>query len=161
MDRSHLWVVYPRCRSVDQLHLQIAGIWEPSTLDKDKNKEETLDELNRDEKYNDQIEEGDDYFSIRGELIYTKPNENEIVIKIRQKVKQDGSRKLPFKIQLKGQIPLAHLRNFVELRVRRIGQELHLESYDSHGLLTKKIRNDVDKFKRSERSGLIVKDKKE
>ena len=29
---SHLWVVYPRCRNSDSLHLQISGIWEPSTL---------------------------------------------------------------------------------------------------------------------------------
>ena len=32
MTTPHLWVVYPRCRESDQLHLQIAGIWEPSTL---------------------------------------------------------------------------------------------------------------------------------
>ena len=32
MDQPHLWVVYPRCRESDHLHLQIAGIWEPSTL---------------------------------------------------------------------------------------------------------------------------------
>ena len=36
MDQPHLWVVYPRCRDSDQLHLQIAGIWEPSTLDPDQ-----------------------------------------------------------------------------------------------------------------------------
>ena len=32
MTAPHLWVVYPRCRESEQLHLQIAGIWEPSTL---------------------------------------------------------------------------------------------------------------------------------
>ena len=32
MDQPHLWVVYPRSREHDHLHLQIAGIWEPSTL---------------------------------------------------------------------------------------------------------------------------------
>ena len=29
MDEPHLWVVYPRCRESEHLHLQIAGIWEP------------------------------------------------------------------------------------------------------------------------------------
>ena len=28
----HLWVVYPRSRDEDQLHLQLVGVWEPSTL---------------------------------------------------------------------------------------------------------------------------------
>ena len=32
IEKPHLWVVYPRCREADHLHLQIAGIWEPSTL---------------------------------------------------------------------------------------------------------------------------------
>ena len=32
MDQPHLWVVYPRCRDSEHLHLQIAGVWEPSTL---------------------------------------------------------------------------------------------------------------------------------
>ena len=45
MDQSHLWVVYPRCRDSDQLHLQIAGIWEPSTLDPDQSEaDDTLPE---------------------------------------------------------------------------------------------------------------------
>ena len=34
MDHPHLWVVYPRSREGGHLHLQIAGIWEPSTLDR-------------------------------------------------------------------------------------------------------------------------------
>ena len=29
---SHLWVVYPRSRDDEVLHLQMVGIWEPSTL---------------------------------------------------------------------------------------------------------------------------------
>ncbi|MFN5160480.1 MAG: hypothetical protein ACK5IA_01150, partial [Cyanobacteriota bacterium] len=28
----HLWVVYPRSREEQQLHLQLVGVWEPSTL---------------------------------------------------------------------------------------------------------------------------------
>ena len=28
----HLWVVYPRSRDENQLHLQMVGVWEPSTL---------------------------------------------------------------------------------------------------------------------------------
>ena len=68
MEQTHLWVVYPRSRDNEQLHLQIAGIWEPSTLSPDQT---DLD---------DSLPEGDDYFSIRGELIFTKPEPGELVV---------------------------------------------------------------------------------
>ena len=44
IDVPHLWVVYPRCRDSEQLHLQISGIWEPSTLDKTLREGSTLHE---------------------------------------------------------------------------------------------------------------------
>ena len=118
MDDSHLWVVYPRCRESDHLHLQIAGIWEPSTLAPDQPDAE------------DRLAEGDDFFSVRGELIYTKPETGEMVVKIRQQPRADGSRPLPFKIQVKGNVPLEHLRHFVSLDLRRQGQALHLEGFE-------------------------------
>ena len=118
MEQPHLWVVYPRCRESDHLHLQIAGIWEPSTLAPDQ--QDVLDHL----------PEGDDYFSIRGELIFTRPETGELVVKVRQQPRGDGNRPLPFKIQMKGELPLEHLRHFVSLDVRRQGQELHLERYE-------------------------------
>ena len=72
----------------------------------------------------DELPEGDDYFSIRGELIYTRPESGELVIKVRQQPRPDGSRPVPFKLQLRGDIPLEHLRHFVSLDVRRQGQAL-------------------------------------
>lgn len=118
MDEPHLWVVYPRCRESEHLHLQIAGIWEPSTLSPDQAGAE------------DSLTEGDDFFSVRGELIYTKPETGELVVKIRQQPRADGSRPLPFKIQAKGTVPLEHLRHFVSLELRRQGQALHLERFE-------------------------------
>ncbi|QNI80115.1 hypothetical protein SynRS9909_02132 [Synechococcus sp. RS9909] len=116
MDAPHLWVVYPRCRDAGHLHLQITGIWEPSTLQPGAP--------------DDALPEGDDYFSIRGELIYTRPETGDLVVKVRQKPRADGSRPLPFKLQLKGEIPLDQLRHFVSFNVRRQGQELHVESHE-------------------------------
>jgi len=116
MDAPHLWVVYPRCRDAGHLHLQITGIWEPSTLQPGAS--------------DDALPEGDNYFSIRGELIYTRPETGDLVVKVRQKPRADGSRPLPFKLQLKGEIPLDQLRHFVSLNVRRQGQELHVESHE-------------------------------
>ena len=66
LKEPHLWVVYPRCKESNHLHLQLSGIWEPSTLNIDKG----------DLQQKDNINEGDNYFSIRGELIFTKPEQN-------------------------------------------------------------------------------------
>ena len=118
MDQPHLWVVYPRCRESDHLHLQIAGIWEPSTLAPDSSD------------LKDTLPEGDDYFSVRGELIFTKPETGDLVIKVRQQPRADGSRPLPFKLQIKGELPLENLRHFVSLGLRRQGQQLHMESHE-------------------------------
>jgi hypothetical protein len=116
LDRAHLWVAYPRCRDSERLHLQIVGVWEPSTL-----RPETPGVAS------DSLPEGDDYFSIRGELIFTRPETDDLVVRVRQQPRADGSRPAPFKVPLKGHLPLEHLRHFVALDVRRHGQQLVLE----------------------------------
>tara|TARA_Y100001968_G_scaffold329882_1_gene380277 strand:+ start:1020 stop:1670 length:651 start_codon:yes stop_codon:yes gene_type:complete len=123
----HLWVVYPRCRNSEHLHLQIGGIWEPSTLISKQQKEQY--------KLEDQTIEGDNYFSIRGELIFTKPDRNEMIIKIRQKPRTSVKKALPFKIFIKGTMPVNELNNFLSCDVRRVGQELVIESYKSIGAI--------------------------
>ena len=123
LEQPHLWVVYPRSRDEEKLHLQVVGIWEPSTLASDE--PELLDSL----------PEGDGYFSVRGELIFTRPETNDVVVKIRQLPRADGSRPQPFKLQLKGAIPLEHLRHFVSLDLRRSAQQLQLEKFEVIGPL--------------------------
>ena len=116
----HLWVVYPRSRDENTLHVQLVGVWEPSTLDPEAAQADALPE-------------GDEYFSIRGELIYTRPETGDLVVKVRVMPRADGSKPVPFKLQLKGEIPLEHLRHFVALDMRRQGQELHLERFEVVG----------------------------
>jgi hypothetical protein len=127
---AHLWVVYPRSRDQDQLHLQMVGVWEPSTLSPAE--EATVEGVTP---LGDELPEGDDYFSVRGELIYTRPETGDLVIKVRQQPRADGSRPVPFKLQLKGEIPLVHLRHFVALDLRRRGQHLCLEQLEVVGPL--------------------------
>ena len=125
MEHPHLWVVYPRSRDGGHLHLQIAGIWEPSTLERtDPDAAPSADPVH------DTLPEGDDYFSIRGELIFTRPESGELVVKVRQLPRADGSRPLPFKLQLKGEVPIEALRHFVSLDVRRQGQDLVVETVE-------------------------------
>ncbi len=121
----HLWVVYPRSREENTLHLQLVGVWEPSTLDPEAGAAEVGEA--------DALPEGDGYFSIRGELIYTRPETGDLVVKVRVMPRPDGSKPVPFKLQLKGEIPLEHLRHFVALDMRRQGQELHLERFEVIG----------------------------
>ncbi len=142
LNKPHLWVVYPRCREADHLHLQIAGIWEPSTLEKNKLDIDSPNKSGRDfEIPCDELPEGDDYFSIRGELIYTKPDTEDLVLKVRQRSRTDGSRPLPFKLNLKGRISIEYLRHFVSLKVRRHENQLFLEEQKVIGPLPNRGSN--------------------
>lgn len=125
-EQPHLWVVYPRIREAGQLHLQMVGVWEPSTLDPGQAVQTEAESL-------DGLPEGDDYFSVRGELIYTRPDSGDLVIKVRQQPRPDGSRPVPFKLPIRGEIPLEHLRHFVSLDLRRQGQILQLEAFEVIG----------------------------
>ena len=152
MDKPHLWVVYPRSRDENSLHLQMVGVWEPSTLGAVNEGEasevseasevieagEVIDAGAPEEAAppavapslgaaGDALAEGDDYFSVRGELIYTRPETGDLVVKVRQLPRADGNRPIPFKLQLRGEVPLEHLRHFVSLDLRREGQHLCLE----------------------------------
>ena len=128
LEEPHLWVVYPRSREEEGLHLQMVGVWEPSTLASAGEGEAPAAESAQ-----DALPEGDDYFSVRGELIYTRPESGDLVVKVRQMPRPDGSRPVPFKLQLKGDLPLEHLRHFVALNLRRQGQVLQLETFEVIG----------------------------
>lgn len=139
LGRPHLWVVYPRIRA-DHLHLQLVGVWEPSTLaieadpgsaDADPKADAASDSAGEPtEEATDVLPEGDDYFSVRGELIFTRPESSDLVIKVRQRPRADGSRPTPFKVQIRGDVPLEHLRHFVSLDLRRQGEHLVLERFE-------------------------------
>jgi hypothetical protein len=134
LETPHLWVVYPRSREENQLHLQMVGVWEPSTLAAPVAEDPAAasdDQAAAAE--TDQLPEGDDYFSIRGDLIFTRPETGDLVIKVRQQPRPDGSRPVPFKLQLRGEIPLEHLRHFVSLDLRRQGQQLSVERFEVMG----------------------------
>ena len=143
----HLWVVYPRSREEQQLHLQLVGVWEPSTLATSEApieaEAQTETDLSSDTGApaptpSDALPEGDDYFSVRGELIYTRPETGDLVVKVRQLPRADGSRPIPFKLQLRGELPLEHLRHFVSLDLRRQGQQLSVEAFEVIGPLAQR-----------------------
>ncbi|MCP9890643.1 hypothetical protein KBY57_06170 [Cyanobium sp. Aljojuca 7D2] len=133
LEEPHLWVVYPRSREEEGLHLQMVGVWEPSTLAAGDEAEAPAAEPAATASAADALPEGDDYFSVRGELIYTRPETGDLVVKVRVMPRPDGSKPVPFKLQLKGELPLEHLRHFVALNLRRQGQLLQMESFEVIG----------------------------
>lgn len=118
----HLWVCYPRNRNQGKLHLQLMGVWEPSTLH-----HAAADPRS------DDLPEGDGYFSVRGEVIFTKPDDKQLVVKIRQQPRADSSRPQPFKLLVHGTVPPEQRRHFVSFDLRRIGQDLHVEKHEVIG----------------------------
>ena len=126
LEKDYFWIVYPRNKNINNLHLQVAGIWDPyqlNQLDKnnsEKDPNELLEELNLNNKY----------FSIRGELVYVNTKKKEIVIKICSSPPSKRSNYSTFKIIIEGEIPLQFLNNFVSLDVIRDGNTLKMVKYE-------------------------------
>ncbi len=98
----------------------------------------------------DDLLEGDDYFSIRGELIFTRPEEKEVVIKIRQKPRNQQKKALPFKVNLKGEVPISYLKHFISLDVRRVDYQLLVEDFQIIAPLSQqKINNKSIKIQKN------------
>ena len=122
LNKSYFWIVYPKNKNTKNLHLQIAGIWDPyqlNNIDKDfvkKDPKEILEELNL----------KDNYFSIRGELVYVNSKKKEIVIKICSSPKSKKIKNNTFKIVVEGELSLDLLHDFVSLDVIRNGNTLQL-----------------------------------
>ena len=125
LEQPHLWVCYPRNRDRDKtrLHLQVMGIWEPSLLDRTDNASQNAAP--------EDIETPDGYFSVRGELMFTNPSAQEVLIKIRQQPRMNTTKRARgFKLMLHGVVPPRALRHFLNLELKRQGQSLHVEHYD-------------------------------
>ena len=125
LDKNYFWIVYPRNKSTNNLHLQVAGIWDPYQLNQvDNNSErdpnEILEELNL----------SNNYFSIRGELVYVNSQKKEVVIKICSSPNTKRSKDPTFKIIVEGEISLQFLKNFVSLDVVRDGNTLRIVKYE-------------------------------
>lgn len=114
LDKEHLWVVYPRTKVKDDLlHVQIVGVWEPETLAQDETKEIAPPE---------EIQEN--YFSIRGELVFFDRDNEVLVVKIKQFPRKEGDKPKSFKLKLKGVLDGKPLKRFWDLNVNLEGETL-------------------------------------
>jgi len=129
LKKSYYWIVYPKNKNTQNLHLQVAGIWDPYKLnnfpiDSSKtNFSKLLEELDL----------KDNYFSVRGELVFVNKSKKEIVIKICSTSKLKNLKNKNFKLVIKGELSLELLNNFVSLDVNRDGNSLKLLNYEVIG----------------------------
>ncbi len=122
LEQDHLWVMYPRTRDKQRdLHMQIVGVWEPENLSKEEEEEEATEEVMP---YVPSSEVEDNYFSIRGEIVFYEPDQQEIIVKIQQAPRKKDTRPKAFKLRLKGTLAGKAVGYFWDLQVRREADEL-------------------------------------
>jgi len=128
LKKSYYWIVYPKNKNTQNLHLQVAGIWDPINLNDFPN--DTL--KTNFSKLLEELGLKDNYFSVRGELVFVNTQKKEIIIKIcsATKSKNSKNKNKNFKLVIKGELSLELLNSFVSLDINRDGNALKLLSYE-------------------------------
>ena len=126
LNRSYFWVVYPKNKNTQNLHLQVAGIWDPYQLNDFPNDASK----NNFSKLLEDLDLKDNYFSIRGELVFVNTQKKEFVIKICSASKLKNFKSKNFKLVIKGELSLQLLNSFVSLDINRDGNALKLINYE-------------------------------
>ena len=126
LKKSYFWIVYPKNKNTQNLHLQVAGIWDPYQLNDFPNDSSKTNFS----KLLKELDLKDNYFSVRGELVFVNTQKKEIVIKICPSLKLKNFKNKKFKLVIKGELSLEILNSFVSLDVIRYGNSLELFSYE-------------------------------
>ena len=126
LKKSHYWVVYPKNKNTQNLHLQVAGIWDPYQFNDFPNDSSTTNFS----KLLKELDLKDNYFSVRGELVFVNTQKKEIVIKINSGSKLKNLKNKNFKLVIKGDLSLELLNSFVSLDIIRDGNSLNLINYE-------------------------------
>ena len=125
LNKNYYWVVYPKNKNTQNLHLQVAGIWDPFQFNDLPNNSSKINFS----KLLEELDLKDNYFSVRGELVFVNKPKKEIVIKICSTSKSKNLKNKNFKLNIKGELSLEFLNNFVSLDVNRDGNSLKLLNY--------------------------------
>ena len=120
-EKQYFWIVYPRNKDSNNIHLQIAGIWDPSNFKNVDNYK-----INKTHDLLLSLDLKDNLFSIRGKLIFINSQEKELIIRICPSNQKNKA----FKILVKGEISMKHINSFVSLEVIRIENSLFLEKFE-------------------------------
>jgi len=126
LKKSYYWIVYPKNKNTQNLHLQVAGIWDPYQLNDFPNDSSKTNFS----KLLEELDLKDNYFSVRGELVFVNTQKKEIVIKICPAFKSKNLKNKNFKLVIKGELSLELLHSFVSLDITRDGNSLKLIKYE-------------------------------
>ena len=126
LKKSYYWVVYPKNKNTHNLHLQVAGIWDPYQFNDFPNDYSKTNFS----KLLEKLDLNDNYFSVRGELVFVNTQKKEIVIKISPTSKLKNLKNKNFKLVIKGELSLELLNSFVSLDIKRVGNALKLIKYE-------------------------------
>ena len=126
LKKSYYWIVYPKNKNTQNLHLQVVGIWDPYQLNDFPNDASKI----KSSKLLEGLNLADNYFSVRGELVFVNTQKKEIVIKICSASKSKNLKNKNFKLVIKGELSLELLNSFVSLDIHRDGNTLKLINYE-------------------------------
>ena len=126
LKKSYYWIVYPKNKNTQNLHLQIAGIWDPYQFNDFPNDSSKTNFS----KLLEELDLKDNYFSVRGELVFVNTQKKEIVIKLCPDLKSKKFKNKNFKLVIKGELSLELLHSFVSLDINRDGNTLKLIKYE-------------------------------
>ena len=126
LKKSYYWIVYPKNKNTQNLHLQVVGIWDPYQLNDFPNDSSKINSS----KLLEGLNLTDNYFSVRGELVFVNTQKKEIVIKICSASKSKNLKNKNFKLAIKGELSLELLNSFVSLDTHRDGNALKLINYE-------------------------------
>ena len=129
LKKSYYWIVYPKNKNTQNLHLQVAGIWDPYQLNDFPNDSSKTNFT----KLLEELDLKDNYFSVRGELVFVNTQKKEIVIKVCSALKLKNLKNKNFKLVIKGELSLELLNSFVSLDINRNGNSLELMKYEVIG----------------------------
>ena len=124
-EKQYYWIVYPRNKNSNNIHLQIAGIWDPSNF-----KSNNGDNIYKTHDLLHSFDLKDNFFSIRGKLIFINTQEKELIIKICPSSQSKNQKNKSFKILVKGEISMNYVNSFVSLEVMRIEHSLFLDKFE-------------------------------
>ncbi|HEY9878577.1 MAG TPA: hypothetical protein V6D29_08990 [Leptolyngbyaceae cyanobacterium] len=157
---SHLWVVYPRTRQVEDeasdqdLQVQIVGVWEPETLglpeeetnedlagEGEANATEPIDASNKPKILLENLPPvNENYFSIRGEIIHYDEDTQVILVKILQGLKRPAASRKSFRLLVQGTLQGRTVGYFWDLDVKRDAKTLVLDQGTPVGIVPPKKR---------------------
>ncbi len=126
LKKSYYWIVYPKNKNTQNLHLQVAGIWDPYQLNDFPNDSSKTNFS----KLLEELDLKDNYFSVRGELVFVNIKKKEIVVKICPASNSKNFKNKDFKLVIKGKLSLELLHSFVSLDINRDGNSLKLIKYE-------------------------------